>query len=482
MSTEHFGIFLFAYLFVATLVMLFCVLARKGSRLRVVGLVIAVLGLVLSVVIGSMLYDGENFILSLVQKLLSLSRTHTVALLLGLSAAAPLLLLPGYSKGRWTSFFGFSMSTLALLGVILFGGFAAGKELLSPFLKHPDSTVEGGGFTSTAPENFRVDLYSDTEMIPIRVAVSPKGKVYVSGHIGLAAQTGGVVELVEDDSGRVTEKKVAGDLNRPYGLYAGDDYLLVSRSGQQTSFKDGKASYSDTGAVTRLSDTDGDGVMDYYHDIVPGLPGAQGPDPLHQNNALALGEDGTLYFTTANHADSRPVVDERAGAIMKASGPDFSEVEVFATGLRNPFGLAFAADGQLFATDNDAQGGIVGGNPGDKLLRVKQGDFFGHPFGDGKADGVKAAELRSSFALGGLTLATSDRLPEEYRNKLFLVVYGEGRIMTVEQSGEGDEASFELKPFAIVPGAVDMAAAPDGSFYVCVYPDKVVKISYTGDE
>jgi len=256
--------------------------------------------------------------------------------------------------------------------------------------------------------------------------------------------------------------------------------LLVSRSGQHTAYNNGVREHFATGALTRLTDTDGDGVMDYYHDIVPELPGAQGPDYLHQNNAVVVGDDGDIYFTTANHADARPVADERAGAILRARGPDHSDVEVFASGLRNPFGLAFAADGQLFATDNDAQGGLVGGNKGDKLLRVNEGDFFGHPFGDGNSDEIKAAELRSSFALGGLSLASSEQLPEEYRNKMFVVVYGEGRIMTVEESGEGEDAEFKLKPFAIVPGAVDMAAAPDGSFYVCVYPDKIVKISYDG--
>lgn len=477
MSTEHFGIFLFAYLFVATLVLLFCVLARNGSRLRLVALIIAALGLILSIVIGSMLYEGQNFLIGLTQQLMSLSRTHTVAVLLGVSAAVPLALLPGFRKTPWVNLGGFTLVTLSLLGVILFGGFAAGKELLSPYLSHPDSTSGGSGIGSTAPENFTVELLAETEIIPVRVAVSAAGKVFVSGHIGIAAQDGAVVELVTEN-GKTTEKKVAHLLNRPYGLYAGDDYLLVSRSGQHTQWRDGKATHVSTGAVTRLSDTDGDGVMDYYHDIISDLPGAKGPDHLHQNNGLVIGADGALYFTTANHADSRPVADEKAGAILRASGEDFANVEVFASGMRNPFGIAFDADGQLFATDNDAQGGIVGGNPGDKLLRVNQGDFFGHPFGDGNSDDVKAAELRSSFALGGLTLASSDQLPDEYRNKLFIVVYGEGRIMTVEPTGEGEDATFELKPFAIVPGAVDMAAAPDGSFYVGVYPDKVMKIRY----
>ena len=480
MSTEHFGIFLFAYLFVATLVMLFCVLAKNGSRLRLLGLIIAVLGLILSIVIGSMLYEGQNFLIGLMQQLLRLSRTHTVALLLGVSAAVPLALLPGFRKTRWVNLGGFTLATLSLLGVILFGGFAAGKELLSPYLSHPESATGGSGIGSTAPQNFTVELVAETEIVPIRVAVSDTGRIYVSGHIGIAAQDGGVVELVSEN-GKTTEKKVAELLNRPYGLYAGEDYLLVSRSGQHTQWQDGKASHVSTGAVTRLSDTDGDGVMDYYHDVVSDLPGAKGPDPLHQNNDLVIGEDGAIYFTTANHTDSRPVADDKAGAILRAAGPDFNEVEVFASGLRNPFGIAFDAEGQLFVTDNDAQGGLVGGNQGDKLLRVNRGDFFGHPFGDGNSDDVKAAELRSSFALGGLTLASSDKLPDEYRNKLFLVVYGEGRIMMVEPTGEGEDATFQLKPFAIVPGAVDIAAAPDGSFYVAVYPDKVMKIRYDGN-
>jgi len=68
------------------------------------------------------------------------------------------------------------------------------------------------------------------------------------------------------------------------------------------------------------------------------------------------------------------------GAIMRVplkGGP----LELVASGLRNPFGLAFAPDGRLYTTENayDTRGSRPVYGAGDVLWEVKKGTWYGFP-------------------------------------------------------------------------------------------------------
>jgi glucose/arabinose dehydrogenase len=69
-----------------------------------------------------------------------------------------------------------------------------------------------------------------------------------------------------------------------------------------------------------------------------------------------------------------------SGAVMRlplSGGP----LELFAWGFRNPFGLAFSADGRLYATENgyDDRGSRAVWGTGDVLWEVKKGAWYGWP-------------------------------------------------------------------------------------------------------
>jgi glucose/arabinose dehydrogenase len=69
-----------------------------------------------------------------------------------------------------------------------------------------------------------------------------------------------------------------------------------------------------------------------------------------------------------------------SGAIMKI-GPQGGSLELVAWGLRNPFGLAFAQDGRLYATENgydDRGSRPLWGTP-DLLWRIEPGAWYGWP-------------------------------------------------------------------------------------------------------
>lgn len=68
------------------------------------------------------------------------------------------------------------------------------------------------------------------------------------------------------------------------------------------------------------------------------------------------------------------------GAILRCN-PDGTDLEVVAWGLRNPYGVAFAPNGTMFATEHgsDERGGrYITGDP-DDLYRIQPGSWYGWP-------------------------------------------------------------------------------------------------------
>lgn len=86
----------------------------------------------------------------------------------------------------------------------------------------------------------------------------------------------------------------------------------------------------------------------------------------------------------AAFGDERDEVDPTAvkanGTILRFN-PDGSELEVYAWGLRNPFGLEWGADGRLYCAENgfDERGSRPIANDTDDLYAIEQGAWYGWP-------------------------------------------------------------------------------------------------------
>ena len=86
------------------------------------------------------------------------------------------------------------------------------------------------------------------------------------------------------------------------------------------------------------------------------------------------------YGTETGPGEVIPGDVKASGAILRCR-PDGSELEVFAWGLRNPYGIAFDGSGRLFATEHggdDRGPRQIVGDP-DDLYEVQQGAWYGWP-------------------------------------------------------------------------------------------------------
>ncbi len=68
------------------------------------------------------------------------------------------------------------------------------------------------------------------------------------------------------------------------------------------------------------------------------------------------------------------------GSVLRCN-PDGSKLEMIAWGLRNPYGLAFTADGRLFATEHgmDERGARYILDDPDDFYEIRQGEWYGWP-------------------------------------------------------------------------------------------------------
>lgn len=352
----------------------------------------------------------------------------------------------------------------SIIGVVLCGQAFIWKEIRGIKL---DSAVR-----VHAP-GFVIEKVADLEYPPIRLAVSEEGKVYVSYDSFESAGGGGgsIVEISKDvTSGKFQKKVVASSplLMRSYGLVARNGELFVSRSGIASKANQGNISYENTGAITQLRDVDGDGYFEFAHDVVTGLPGAQGPELMHQNNGIVFAEDGSLFIASASAADRALDVHPWGGVVLRTS-PDFSKTEVFARGFRNPFGIMIGPDNELFMTDNDADE-----NPGDELNHIIQGEHYGHPFVVPTESSVASTGFRDPILVGehewnflGLTYATSQSLPEEYRNCVYMADFMQHAIWRLKLEKSGDTYRVKLiDKFATISSPIDIAVTQSGEFFV----------------
>jgi glucose/arabinose dehydrogenase len=102
------------------------------------------------------------------------------------------------------------------------------------------------------------------------------------------------------------------------------------------------------------------------------------PYELHQQDNVVLGRDGRLYLGNGSTCDACVEADPRSAAILSVR-PDGSDLEVEASGLRNPFGLAIEPEtGRLWVSVN-ARDDLGGWNPAESVVRLRNGADYGWP-------------------------------------------------------------------------------------------------------
>jgi glucose/arabinose dehydrogenase len=182
------------------------------------------------------------------------------------------------------------------------------------------------------------------------------------GNLLVAAAGDGSVYRFPFADGQLGEPEVlVSGLQRPASVAMftaeDDEYLYVGEPHQITRFP-----YDASGVV-------GDQEM-----VVPNLPTGG-----HFTRTVAFGPDDMLYLAVGSSCNIC-IEESPIRATVTRANPDGSDLELVATGMRNPVGLDFQPEtGLLWATVNerDNQGNEI---PPDLVTIVEEGANYGWPF------------------------------------------------------------------------------------------------------
>ena len=322
-------------------------------------------------------------------------------------------------------------------------------------------------------DSFEMRKVAQLQEPPARLAAGANGAVFTTIYNvnNKGGYSGTILRFEPGADPHVYRQRVVASSNmlyRPFGLTVASDALYVSRCGHASWATNGHVTNVPLGAVTCLKDFDSDGYFEYYDDVVRELPGASGPDTMHQNNGIAFDKRGNLYIAVG--ANSNRELDEHpwAGTVLKVE-PGQESPTVLARGFRNPFGIAVNRAGDVFVTDNDTSD-----NAGDELNYVVEGAHYGHPYvvpneegriADGFREPILLSDKSSNF--GGIAFAESDRIPEDIRGSLLICDMGSNQILSVELKREGDKyVCKKTRVLARVHSPVDIAVSDEGCIYV----------------
>jgi glucose/arabinose dehydrogenase len=156
----------------------------------------------------------------------------------------------------------------------------------------------------------------------------------------------------------------------------GEPEVLISGLEQPASvviFSADDGQYLYVGEETQVSrfPYDPAGPIGAQEGVIPNLP-ARG----HRTRTVAFGPDGMLYLAVGSSCNIC-LEQEPIRATISRANPDGSDLEIFATGMRNPVGLAFQPETDLlWATVNerDNQGNEI---PPDLVTIVEEGADYG---------------------------------------------------------------------------------------------------------
>jgi glucose/arabinose dehydrogenase len=204
--------------------------------------------------------------------------------------------------------------------------------------------------------------------------------------------------------------------------------------------------------------------------IIDNLPAAQ----YHAGCRLKFGPDGKLYITTGDATERQIAQDLNSlgGKILRLNAdgsiPDdnpFPGSPIWSYGHRNPQGLAWSADGQLYSSEH---GPTVFDGPrgGDEFNQIIKGANYGWPLVSHEqtlAD-TQAPLLvfTPSEAPASLLAYTATALPQFTGNFFFGALVGEGIVRIIVS---GAEFKAEKLPEVHYGRIREVIEGPDGAIY-----------------
>ncbi len=399
-------------------------------------------------------------------------------------------------------------------------------DLPKPFATESASTrskiVERpAGAMPQAPPGFHVGLFADKLVMPRVMRVAPNGDIFV-----VETRAGQVRVYRGMTDGKPNQTSVfAGGFHEPYGMVfypAGKNpqwlYVANTDSVVRYPYRSGdlKATAGPETVIAELPSSRPRDITAFRAYDAAVEQGHAPPDHGHWTRDLAFSLDGKRLFVGVGSASNVDDPDDHPSETRRADileyTPDGKFVKIYASGIRNPSGIAVnPSTGELWCSVNERDD--LGDNlVPDYISHVQEGGFYGWPWyymggnPDPRHQGkhpelkdkviVPDVLLQSHTASLQMTFYDGRQFPAEYRGDIFASEHGSWNrfvrsgyeVLRVPLHNGKSNGVYEdfltgfLTPKGDVWGRpVGVTVAPDGSLLVSDDgSNSIWRVSYTG--
>jgi glucose/arabinose dehydrogenase/plastocyanin len=291
------------------------------------------------------------------------------------------------------------------------------------------------------------------------------------GRAAIASLSGDIwlVDGIQEELSTLHWQRFATGLNQPLGLVVVDDVIYVNGRDQ----------------ITRLHDLNGNDQADYYENFNNMVMAATNYHAFNLN--LEVDSQGRFLWAKStpwppgNPSDlsGAAEITPHHGVLFRLS-PDGEDLEIIATGLRNPNGMSIGPEDEIYYSDNE--GNWV---PTSKVTRIVEDGFHGFVpsahqanYVDGWApadeEWVKPLIWTPHAGPGSDNSPSQPRIidnpawPKELQGHMLLASYGRGTLSLVlmEEVDEKLQGAHMVLPLEFESGLQHMRFHTDGHLYV----------------
>ena len=270
------------------------------------------------------------------------------------------------------------------------------------------------------PKGFKVNVFAEGGFTEPRwMALAPNGDVFLADSHGNS-----VIVLRDKNKDGIAEERFvwSNKLSQPFGMAFYKDWFYVANTDSIVRFKYTPGQTAAEGDPERLVELTAGGYNQ------------------HWTRNVLFSPDGSKMFVSIGSATNVSVEADPKRAAISVYDPDGKNHHIYASGLRNPIGLAWnPKTGELWAAVNERDG------LGDDLVpdyatSVKEGGFYGWPYSfigqneDPRRKGENAALVAkaivpdvlftSHVAALGIQFYTGKMFPKEYHGDAFVAFHG----------------------------------------------------------